>query len=68
MEYTNMVSIIVPIYGVEAYLPHCIESICNQSYPNLQIILVDDESPDKCPEICDKYAEKDCRIKGNHKL
>ena len=57
-----MVSIIVPIYGVEAYLPRCIESICNQSYPNLQIILVDDESPDKCPEICDKYAQKDNRI------
>jgi glycosyltransferase involved in cell wall biosynthesis len=57
-----LVSIIVPIYGTEAYLPSCIDSLCNQSYKNLQIILVDDESPDKCPKICDSYAEKDDRI------
>jgi glycosyltransferase involved in cell wall biosynthesis len=57
-----LVSIIVPVYGTEAYLPACIESICNQSYKNLQIILVDDQSPDRCPEICDGYAKKDPRI------
>ncbi len=57
-----LVSVIVPVYGTEKYLPACIESICNQSYKNLQIILVDDQSPDKCPEICDEYAQKDERI------
>ena len=58
----SLVSIIVPVYGTEAYLPACIESICDQSYTNLQIILVDDQSPDRCPEICDGYAKKDPRI------
>lgn len=61
-----LVSIIVPIYGTEAYLPACIESICNQSYPHIQIILVDDKSPDRCPEICDIYARKDDRITVIH--
>ena len=62
----SLVSIIVPVYGTEAYLPACIESICNQSYTNIQIILVDDQSPDRCPEICDAYAEKDGRIQVIH--
>lgn len=62
----TLVSIIVPVYGTEAYLPSCIESICNQSYTNLQIILVDDQSPDRCPEICDSYAQKDPRIMVIH--
>lgn len=57
-----LVSIIVPVYGTEAYLPACIDSILNQSYQNLQIILVDDQSPDCCPEICDRYSEADSRI------
>lgn len=57
-----LVSIIVPVYGTEAYLPACIESICNQSYTNIQIILVDDQSPDRCPEICDSFVRKDPRI------
>lgn len=57
-----LVSIIVPIYGTEAYLPACIDSIRNQSYKNIQIILVDDQSPDGCPEICDRYAREDPRI------
>ena len=61
-EQTALVSIIVPIYGTEAYLPACLDSICKQSYSNLQIILVDDESPDGCPEICEAYAQKDSRI------
>ena len=60
------VSIIVPVYGTEAYLPACIDSIRNQSYQNLQIILVDDQSPDRCPEICDSYAQKDPRIQVIH--
>ncbi len=62
----TLVSIIVPVYGTEAYLPACIDSILNQSYPNLQIILVDDQSPDQCPEICDRYARMDPRIAVIH--
>lgn len=65
-EKAPLVSIIVPVYGTEAYLPGCIESIRNQSYANIQIILVDDQSPDGCPEICDSYAQKDPRIVAVH--
>ena len=61
------ISVIVPIYKVEDYLPQCIESIINQTYNNLEIILVDDGSPDKCPQICDEYAKKDNRIRVIHK-
>lgn len=57
-----LVSIIVPVYGTEAYLPACIESLRGQSYPHIEIILVDDQSPDTCPEICDRYAGMDDRI------
>lgn len=60
------VSIIVPVYGTEKYLPACIESLCKQTYTRIQIILVDDQSPDKCPQICDLYADKDPRIKVIH--
>lgn len=63
-----LISVIVPIYQIERYLGICIESIINQTYKNLEIILVDDGSPDKCPEICDLYATKDNRIKVIHKL
>lgn len=62
-----LVSVIVPIYGVERYLGICIESIINQTYRNLEIILVDDGSKDRCPEICDLYAKKDSRIRVIHK-
>lgn len=61
-----LVSIVVPVYGTEAYLPACVESICNQTYKNIQIILVDDQSPDRCPEICDTYAQDDSRIQVIH--
>lgn len=64
---SELVSIIVPIYGVEEYLNKCIESIVNQTYKNIEIILVDDGSPDKCPEICDAFSQKDKRIKVIHK-
>ncbi len=61
------ISVIVPIYNVEKYLNRCIESIVNQTYNNLEIILVDDGSTDNCPEMCDKWDEKDSRIKVIHK-
>lgn len=61
-----LISVIVPIYKVEEYLPKCLDSIINQTYRNLEIILVDDGSPDKCPNICDKYAEGDSRIRVIH--
>lgn len=57
-----LISVIVPIYKVEPYLHRCINSIRNQTYPNLEIILVDDGSPDNCGRICDEYAQKDKRI------
>ncbi|MDQ1143763.1 glycosyltransferase involved in cell wall biosynthesis [Bacillus sp. SORGH_AS 510] len=60
------VSVIVPIYNVEKFLSKCIETIINQSYKNLEIILVDDGSPDRSGEICDEYAAKDKRIKVIH--
>lgn len=63
----NLVSVIVPIYKVEKYLCQCIDSIINQTYSNLEIILVDDGSPDNCGAICDKYALKDSRIMVIHK-
>lgn len=62
-----LVSVIVPCYNVEQYLPKCIDSILNQTYKNLEVWLVDDGSPDRCGEICDKYAKKDTRINVIHK-
>jgi len=61
------ISVIVPIYMVESYIHECINSIINQTYKNLEIILVDDGSPDKCPSICDEYANLDSRIIVIHK-
>ena len=60
-------SVIVPVYKVEKYLSDCIESVLNQTFDDFEIILVDDGSPDACPEICDSYKEKDSRIKVLHK-
>lgn len=62
-----MISVIVPIYNIEKYLEKCINSIINQSYTDLEIILVDDGSEDQSGRICDDYAEKDCRIRVIHK-
>lgn len=67
MTEKPLVSVIIPIYKVEPYLCECVDSVINQTYKNLEIILVDDGSPDKCPEICDEYAQKDSRIKVIHK-
>ena len=63
----ELISIIVPVYKVEKYLDFCIQSIVNQTYRNLEIILVDDGSPDNCPRICDEWAQKDQRITAIHK-
>lgn len=68
MEDSNeLISIIVPIYNVERYFRRCIDSIINQTYKNLEIILVDDGSPDACPKLCDEYSKIDKRIKVIHK-
>lgn len=61
-----LISVIVPVYKVEPYLDKCISSIVNQTYKNLEIILVDDGSPDNCPAMCDAWAEKDSRIRVLH--
>lgn len=62
-----LVSVVVPIYNVEAFLNRCVSSVVQQTYSNLEIILVDDGSPDRCPQICDDWAQKDSRIKVIHK-
>ena len=67
MENSELISVIVPIYNVEKYLRRCIDSLVEQTYTNLEIILVDDESPDNCGKICDEYAKKDKRIVVIHK-
>lgn len=61
-----IISIIVPVYKVEPYLSQCVDSLINQTYPHLEIILIDDGSPDNCGRICDDYAAKDNRIKVIH--
>lgn len=61
------ISVIIPVYNVEKYLRQCIDSVINQTYKNLEIILIDDASPDNCGKICDEYAEKDSRVKVIHK-
>lgn len=62
-----LISVIIPCYKVEKYLFMCVESILTQTYKNLEILLVDDGSPDRCGEICDEYAKKDYRVKVIHK-
>ncbi len=63
----GVVSVVLPIYNVEMYLNRCVKSVVNQSYKNLEIILVDDGSPDGCPQLCEDWAKKDKRIKVVHK-
>ena len=64
---TEKVSVIVPVYNVEKYLDECVESILSQTYRNLEIILVDDGSPDRCPAMCDIWASRDKRVRVIHK-
>ena len=63
----GLVTVVLPIYNVEKYLDRCIESVVNQTYRNIEILMIDDGSTDNCPEICDEWAKKDCRIKVVHK-
>ena len=63
----SLISVIVPVYKVEAYLPRCLDSILGQTWEELEVILVDDGSPDRCGEICEEYARKDPRVQVIHK-
>ncbi|MBE5798416.1 MAG: glycosyltransferase [Clostridiales bacterium] len=67
MSEKPMVSLIVPVYGVQAYLDRCVQSIVDQTYTNLEILLVDDGSPDACPQMCEEWAKRDSRICVIHK-
>lgn len=62
----KLLSVIIPVYNVEPYIRECVDSIINQTYKNLEIVLVDDGSPDNCGAICDEYAAKDSRVKVIH--
>ena len=62
-----LVSVIVAIYKVEDYLKQCVQSIIDQTYRNIEIILVDDGSPDSCPAICDGFSKRDSRVYVTHK-
>ena len=63
----ELISIIVPVYNVQPYIERCINSLQQQTYSNIEIILVNDGSTDNCPQICDSFANADCRIKVIHK-
>lgn len=63
----ELITVIIPVYKVENYIDKCVESVLAQSYENLEIILVDDGSPDRCGEICDSYARRDSRVRVIHK-
>ena len=63
----ELISVIIPVYKVEDYIHRCVDSVLTQTYGNLEIILVDDGSPDRCGEICDEYAAKDKRVVSIHK-
>ena len=67
MLESPLISVIVPVYKVEEYLARCVDSILGQTYRNLEILLVDDGSPDRCGEICEEYAARDTRIRVIHK-
>lgn len=64
---SKKISVIIPVYNVEKYLRRCVDSVLTQTYENLEVILVDDGSPDGCPQICDEYAQKDSRVRVIHK-
>lgn len=63
----ELISVVIPVYNAEKYLDRCVESIVNQTYEHLEIVLVDDGSPDSCPAMCDAWAERDSRVRVIHK-
>ena len=63
----TFISVIIPVYKVEKYLKKCVDSVLNQSFKDIEVILVDDGAPDNCPQICDEYSLKDNRVKVIHK-
>ena len=67
MSHSMLISIIIPVYKVEKYLEQCVKSVLSQTYRNIELILVDDGSPDSCPEMCDAFARQDARVKVIHK-
>ena len=67
MDQLPLISVIVPVYNGEKFIHECVDSVLNQTYQNIECILVDGDSPDRCPEICDQYALQDDRIKVIHK-
>lgn len=67
MEHVPAISVVVPVYRVEPYLNRCIESILAQTFRDFELILVDDGSPDRCPQMCDEWAQRDNRIQVIHK-
>lgn len=67
MEAHDLISVIVPVYNVEKELPRCIESLLTQTYSNFELLLINDGSSDGSPEIMERYAEKDLRIRTLHK-
>lgn len=67
MNASPKISVIVPVYKVEAYLPKCIESILGQTFMDFELLLINDGSPDGCGAICDGYAAKDARVRVFHK-
>ena len=64
---TPLISVVLPIYNIESYLDRCMTAVLGQTYRNLEILMVDDGSPDGCPEICDEYAQEDSRVIALHK-
>lgn len=66
MQTQPLVSIIMPVYNVDKYLPECIQSVLDQTYTNFELLAVDDGSPDKCPEIIENFAKQDKRVISIH--
>jgi glycosyltransferase involved in cell wall biosynthesis len=67
MSEKPLISLVLPVYNIESYLPVCMENVLGQTYTRLEILLVDDGSTDGCPALCDSYAEKDPRVRVLHK-